>query len=912
MKIRQKKGIVLITTMLLLTIIIMLVTLMTLSANQGLRLGVAYSDGEQAHYAALSGLEYARSRIYDNSTWMQGAESNSYTLGDVSVSEENQLVTGNFYSSKDNSNLKSQFFIAFSEESALSAGVNYTSVNNIGGSKTLIYKKDEGVFKRYKDVDGNRVYLVVKGVSNNVVRYAEAYITPSGVNSFDSPTVARGDIDVSMLGANSQMIVNSSSLANKQASIRTKENILFSSPSKNTDIFIVEDKAHASNVIAKYNKLENKKWKKFEETLEVSGNDYGISIDNSEDSKKLTETILNSSGNVFNWDSLTENTKMSQDKSIAYIYDLKSQAWKCFEDVSVDGAYKERIKGTEIQMKNLDGLSFSTYSSTNSEDVKKGEPFVKVNKKVQYGGNLYIGVVADSSALSKKGYMSHSATERAYVFFDNSVELPSLEIGNTSFLPDGEESNSNLIIQGEVAGQGKIITKGDIYIQGGSFLDTVKNSGVSIYAENDVRVLPSTNYRFSQKYNNIISELGSLWENLDWDGKEMTQEQAIAELLKQNDFIDVLKNNKITEDDYESVAEIIVLKNTIMSSNTSSSEQLNLSSPFVATEESTWNSGKYKLEVSLKTDSSFEMLSKFECDGDSKILNSSTNSIYSGSFFEFHLSNMEDSHDNLFLYVPIVTSDTPISPAPGTLPSGVAYLKLQSANAQSTMYSLPLGRENAYVDLQNIYHFDLQEIFSKYNDAVKTNTVIETNVIKDAFVFYPGTAPSKVEEYSDEFVQKYSAMLDALKDINATGQNNSIVKNFALKVYLGDEDGTSMQKVKVGLYNGANNSTSEELNTKNFLRKVSTLESMPKVSNDILINGFIYSRNGIFEVDSDEGGIVKINGGVIAAGMDGSSKGGIIKIKNTLAAHFCYDPDYMSFFYQGDKIITNYIYRYVF
>ena len=486
----KNKGIVLITTMLLLTIIIMIVTLMTMSAHQGLKLGVSYSDGEQAYYAALSGLEYARARVHKAQDWQKTSEPYSkwnttkeWNDPDSAVVdkilETDGTVTGYFGWAGEN-NYKSKFVIAFDRNNA--DGMKYISCNNFAGTsdgETYLADSEGKNYNLYKNVNSGKIHIISKGVAGNTVRYAEALIDAHANVAMDTASMARANIDVTLSGHLGIFnITNAGSLSGKPASIRSAEKINITTLQTPYKPLVLENSgiAHAEEVNLSYNGVTSP---------------YDISIERETISQ--TNQFLGEIENELTWPKLS-NVSGKTLNSGAYLYIETEKEWKFFDSANIKNIDKNGslTLNTNVGVSLIGNDSFVLDNYPATDKGLSNMPRMTIKESLVCDGPLYIGYVA---SLQKKleGYTANlQSLNRVNVRFEGEREgdSPILRVAKMGGV--NETFDGSVYIQGELTGSGKLISQNSIYFQAGSFFDTQKNSSVSVYAEQDVKILPST------------------------------------------------------------------------------------------------------------------------------------------------------------------------------------------------------------------------------------------------------------------------------------------------------------------------------------------------------------------------------------------------------------------------------------
>lgn len=205
---KRKKGVVLISTMLLLTVIIMTGIMLAISAYSNMKISRSYKSVAKAQYAAESGTEYIRSIFYKNADFMYHkkhndkgsvnkktlfiSKKNSEEMA-VTIDYENRWIKGTL----TEKNGEKTFFRAGFCDSTTAPKVpidddkkdnlppiKYLSCNNFPSdrygntfelldNKYVARKKSNG---QETKISPNTAYLVVEGISNGHVKYLESYL----------------------------------------------------------------------------------------------------------------------------------------------------------------------------------------------------------------------------------------------------------------------------------------------------------------------------------------------------------------------------------------------------------------------------------------------------------------------------------------------------------------------------------------------------------------------------------------------------------------------------------------------------------------------------------------------------------------------------------------------------------------
>ncbi len=557
---RKKLGIVLITSMFFVVITIMLSVLLFQASYSTLRLSSSYSESEQAYYAAMSGLEYARFRFNQKETdaggfqWMQKISGAESLFDDIEIVENGGVVTGYIGGNKKNSS--SKFVIAFvsptdpfkmavtddpvktlSQSSSEASTLNFLSCNNFNNSgEGMTIIKEAGNFKQDLKVPAMSALITVKGISGRSVKYARALIkmaSPGNMGAFS--TMSRKNINVMLAGSNPQFLV-SSNAGEGTANLKTPADIDAVSSAGNNNLLVMENggTAYAQQVYLNQKHKRNIYnpfiWDLDSSAVPVTDPEkYGIKIDSKEDISKLFAS--DSGAAKLTWDKVNEsfNASGSIEKG-AYIY-IKDTGWKYYalEALKHDKSDPQKVTAViseSTKQHNLQNKSLAFLSPT----AENRNPIVKIQENISSDGSVFIASLDKLPKIDKKGKMtvlpdSLSDELRTQVSLVNSSAVQINEDTDNSKDFDA----AGLVIQGTVTGNGNIYSKNNVFIQGGSYLEAEKNNGVAVYAQKDMNVMPSTGVKYDKSF---ISSCNEVWKNFYDDTKKDTVVYRDGELSR--------------------------------------------------------------------------------------------------------------------------------------------------------------------------------------------------------------------------------------------------------------------------------------------------------------------------------------------------------------------------------------------
>ena len=1003
-KIFKNKGIVLITILLLLTIVIMTCTLMTVSASNQMKMGRHYLNSEQAHYAALSALEYARSRVYADEKWMKagveefteyyGSSGNVIKVIETRLTDKAGVVRA--YFGGDETKHSASFSMAFLDLSGIQADpdtepdqykqevvalakgskipndINFISSNAMADEKSYcVLRRNSNTkdFEIYRsNIPSGTMYLVAEGNACGAIKCAEAYVRLTSVGGIESTSMARGSIQVDFTDQSSSFAVTSANNSDK-TSVRTMGEIIFNredskdtSGRKNFFTLANDGVAYGNDFLLNGKGLS--KLKDFEE--------YGINIDISPDQIAKTGKMLNGCGKDMTFAELANTADKDTIKPGAYIFLPPKEGsndkgrWRF---IAPDSNKIETISYSAISIDCKDQTiivsdapDYNGLKFTSREDMFGNiQGVIEVTGSVRCDGNLYFGAYDEILTDKKKATIPLSTKQRVTMnfngedavlkmagdrYYDNSGGKPKKQekgkaVKNFPYDKYDFYKMDCLMLAGTITGKGKIYSNGDIYCQGGTFFDTQKNSGVSIYAEEDVTILPAINEEKSieiQKINNCFDKnwgaivkfvTGKNFEDFDRMTEELLSKCKINyenSNMTISDFF--VKKIGVAEENVPGLMKSTLLRNGITEKGVDSSsviedgfkglyesdinllnsielynyETSNLLDPYGLGYANGYrwenNGGDYSLTINYKK-GAYEVI-------DPKTLNREI--IKSNGFIEIWVHQSGRNND-LFVYVPVEQSIN-IGPKGEKANNGAPYNYVFARMGYDRQFGSPNDSETYYN--QEMFVSVSTQVPNSYKmDDTSNQVSVDLPAILDMLSLKGGWSITGGES----LINIKCINLDGTKNMGAELKNSTVNMETQLrtnfkyteKAFDGNPDRKAVDDFVLQL-DPDNKSVVSVGSLRESEFSLNDFKSIRM--NDVIVKGMIFTRKGDFNMPNAVEGTFTLVGGIVAYGED--EKGGNIHISNASGIEFRYDPDYMRFFYGQGGIVTDYLYRMVF
>lgn len=492
MKKIKKSGIILITTLIFMTLTFMLAVMICKNGKESLFAGNRYAENEQAYLATVSGMEYIKGQLYADKDWEVNAPSKaSNKKNGILIEKEGNILTGYLLTSnsgtvsKDNYDSKFEIYSENDENNR-----QYKSINNLAKPNSIQPFKPttpNGTINKdgsKREIPPKTFYAYVKGTCGKTVRYAEAMFISNGPKALDGGNIINGKVKITSKSGetytdgNPFITINNVN-DNKNGKITASDELIFSANGTNAPKIILNPQNNiniASNGI-KVGNFERKGINKQQLKNMVINNDSDHIIYNLND-------LINEDVKKLSYNNENTNITTLPSGTYAYINDKKNPSqsyWAYNQETNYDTVKTLKIKSyTELKNNNLGNITFN------------GRKINVTGEVSSEGGLNFIVIDKTKKGISTKYTISNS----------NTIDFSISENGKI-----GTNNSGNLLIRGEVTGTGKIYSAGDLTINAGSILETQAQSGMAIYAENDINILKTKNLTSNSSNTNLEVEI---------------------------------------------------------------------------------------------------------------------------------------------------------------------------------------------------------------------------------------------------------------------------------------------------------------------------------------------------------------------------------------------------------------------
>ena len=487
MKKNKKSGIILITTLIFMTLTFMLAVMICKNGKESLYAGNRYADNEQAYLAAVSGIEYIKGQLYANKNWEVNAPSKaSNKKNGILIEKEGNTLTGYILTDASgtvsNTNYDSKFEI-YSVNNTNNR--EYKTINNLSNSN-IIYPVVANTPTGNSNPNGSRreippktFYAYVKGTCGKTVRYAEALLISNGPKALDGGNVINGTVKITSksnenYNGNPFIIIDNVS-NNKNGKITASDELIFSANGTNNPRMILNPKNNINIVSngAEIGTFQREGINKPQLKGMVINNGSDHIIYNQND--LINEAVQNLPYN-------NETTNVTNLNSGTYVFVIEENQKdntlkKYWRYSSKDEINETNIKDIKKQCKK-DQLKAIPDNIKENSNISFNNRTVNVKGNISCNGNLNLIVI--NKVIKNNGKCNCNVSTNDTIDFS---------IGQAGTIT----TNGNFYVNGEITGTGKIYCSGNLTMNAGSELETIPQTGVAIYANDNIIVKEAKN-----------------------------------------------------------------------------------------------------------------------------------------------------------------------------------------------------------------------------------------------------------------------------------------------------------------------------------------------------------------------------------------------------------------------------------
>lgn len=508
----NKKGIILISTMLLIFFLVLLSTAFVNVNTNNLRLTTNVRDQEMAVLAAMSGVHYAQMRLeqfknntFDNS-W-GGCTGNNNTNPRIFDSIPPPAGATNIFSAWDENenegevtatlNNGSLFKIVFAcnASDTIINGIP-TSFNNLRDDSTVV-SRSPGSGLALRDVPSKSVHLIVVGKAGGVSRTIEVILRRMAFT--DSSAFAGGNITIDIQGTNPDSLWYINSVDPFDNSVRANGNITgtpsIAAPSLGnaapiTNLVPAFDATKLQITFTRGNKLDpstlNSNSASLGAIVAKSTINFGGGVTIGDNTYEDNESIFakQQTGGVLypKTESPSPQDLQASDftpDSNECIYSLANGNWIITATNQIERNGDQQASGQNGRI--TLGLSSGPSGCASQSNIYIKDYMLRIPKtiNIRVDGTFNLGL--SSSLSSKRAKLGLGYNDNGY-----------MQSGN---YPIFHVSGGNMTIQGELSGEGGITAErtiggGDITIEGRSVLSTDPTQGVAVFADGSLTINP--------------------------------------------------------------------------------------------------------------------------------------------------------------------------------------------------------------------------------------------------------------------------------------------------------------------------------------------------------------------------------------------------------------------------------------
>lgn len=479
---KLRKGIVLITTLAIMTFLVMLGTMLITTGSNAMRRAASFVESERAYQAAISGVAYAQARIEADVGWMgtSTATRDAVEQSGYSISETNQAgnhsVIGTITGSDGSISQFRMYFtgvlgdsnteppISSDSSSAFSPTISYSSVNNLWNNQasttgTRVWSPGDGKTFYYRDVSQQTLLLVVEGLTRDTQNNMKArrvvevsmkrQLSRTGYG-LDSVAFAGGDLKINLArdvgGKTPGNLTVSRSSGLEQPGIRPLGNVVLSGDS-----------------VSDFNNTA-------EATIYLTqGPGYDPNNSSTWVNTANTATLSNA---IANGGTGTDDGKSLQPTPPSRGYDTKANSQKDFPQISIQEAYSGKKNNASSFGATYPGAA--TIPAGTYVYVENGN---SGNYKLQYSADATLDPNKFYYITNQEihEYSSKAAYDAAPNTFTN-FTLSNPPAGSTGYFGDASHGNVNVTFSGPTQVVAQPRSDG-----------TTQNSSLSIVAADTLR-----------------------------------------------------------------------------------------------------------------------------------------------------------------------------------------------------------------------------------------------------------------------------------------------------------------------------------------------------------------------------------------------------------------------------------------
>ena len=489
---RHRNGMLLITSLIIIAIMAMFMAVVVSDLNAGMFFTRNYAQQEQAYWAALSGLEYAKHMILLNWRWHGNSTAVPIDSAGIFIEESYEVNGVKQYGAVHGTieHKEAEFYISFADIT-MEKGDRISPLKDRDG-QYLTYYSHNKLSSLYSmelpiDMSGKTrtvlprcVYIAVEGRSDSSKSFVEAIYSMDYSPSLPAAAISSGQMKISMKDADSELLFTHS--AGDNPNIRSNESIIASDGTGRKKLLdLSEGKAVAKDKIIINNMDVN----------ENNQTDFGINaqlhVDSSEAFPRLT------------WDKVMESNGNPDGGSSSYGAKMKAGIYAFMEDKNKEGSY-DLVYFKEDYSDRFDPNKSTSLSYT---DYVKGISVPKggVNlsaAELQIGTNKRTAVekidVDPKTSIDSLAVINYDwdAAEGRYVASTDSRAKVILHKNADVTQPTTLCSNGSILVKGELSGTGSVITGESLSFEPSSQLTPSPEIGLAIYAKGDIKITDIT------------------------------------------------------------------------------------------------------------------------------------------------------------------------------------------------------------------------------------------------------------------------------------------------------------------------------------------------------------------------------------------------------------------------------------